>query len=103
MPAWRQFRTILAGKAVDAGRRFEAMPPADTSQDGRAVVPDGSRCLQRVAKSLSVRPRRTHVGPCAGLVLARDEHAAQTLLRAGQARQARPWPAGASVVYEAPA
>jgi putative transposase len=57
-----------------------------TSQDCRGMLPDGSRCLQRVAKSLSVR---THVCPSCGLVLDRDENAALNILRAGQAHQAR--------------
>ena len=49
------------------------------------MLPDGTRCTQRVAnKSLSIR---THVCPCCGLVLDRDESAAQNILRAGQARQ----------------
>jgi putative transposase len=50
------------------------------------VLPDGSRCTQRVAKSLSVR---TQVCPSCGLVMDRDENAAQHIRRAGQARQAR--------------
>ena len=58
------------------------------------MLPDGSRCLQRVAKSLSVR---THVCPSCGLILDRDENAALNILRAGQARQARTWPGAASV------
>jgi putative transposase len=48
------------------------------------MLPDGSRCLQRVAKSLSVR---THVCPSCGLVLDRDANAAKNSFRAGQARQ----------------
>jgi putative transposase len=44
--------------------------------------------VQRVAKSRSVR---THVCPSCGLVLDRDENAERTMLRAGQARQARTW------------
>jgi putative transposase len=52
------------------------------------VLPDGSRCTQRVAKSLSVR---THVCPSCGLVLDRDLNAALNMLRAGQARQALTW------------
>ena len=85
---WAAFRTILEGKAVYAGRRVVAVPPAYTSQDCSGVLPDGSRCLQRVAKSLSVR---THVCPSCGLVLDRDENAALNIRRAGQARQARTW------------
>jgi putative transposase len=91
---WEQFRTILEGKAVYAGRRVVAVPPAYTSQDCSGVLPDGSRCPQRVTKSLSVR---THVCPSCGLVLDRDENAALNIRRAGQARQALTWPVGASV------
>jgi putative transposase len=40
---WTAFRTNLAGKAVYAGRRVVAVPPAYTSQDGSGVLPDGSR------------------------------------------------------------
>jgi putative transposase len=58
-------------------------------------MPDGSRCPQRVATSLSVR---THVCPCCGLVLDRDEHAALNILRAGQACQALTWADTPSVV-----
>jgi putative transposase len=84
---WAQFRTLLEGKAAYAGRRVEAIPPAYTSQDC-------SGCGERVEKSLSVR---THVCPRCGLVLDRDENAAVNIRRAGQARQARTWPVGASV------
>jgi putative transposase len=52
---WRQFRTILEAKAACAGRQVSAIPPAYTTQDCSGVLPDGSRCTQRVAKSLSVR------------------------------------------------
>jgi len=92
--AWRQFRTILEGTAVYAGRRVVAVPPAYTSQDCSGVLPDGTRCPQRVAKSLSVR---THVCPRCGLVLDRDENAAINILRAGQVRQALTWADAPSV------
>jgi putative transposase len=92
--SWGQFRTILAYKAAWAGKRVLAVPPAYTTQDCSGVLPDGSRCPQRVAKSLSVR---THVCPSCGLVMDRDENAARNILRAGQARQARTWPGAASV------
>jgi putative transposase len=82
---WAAFRTILDAKAVCAGRQVIAVPPAYTSQDCSGVLPDGRRCSQRVAKSLSVR---THVCPSCGLVLDRDENAALNILRAGQAPQA---------------
>jgi putative transposase len=91
---WAQFRTILEAKAACAGRQVIAVPAQYTSQDCSGVLPDGSRCRQRVAKSLSVR---THVCPCCGLVLDRDENAALHIRRAGQARQAPTWPVAASV------
>jgi putative transposase len=75
--SWAQFRAILAAKAVYAGRRVAAVPPAYTSQDC-------SGCGKRVRKSLSVR---THIcpNPDCGLVLDRDENAAKNIERAGQA------------------
>jgi putative transposase len=96
--SWAQFRTSLSFTAACAGRSVVAIPPAYTSQDW-------SGCGQRVSKSLAVR---THVCPCCGLVLDRDENAAHNILRvgqeqaqanrrAGQARQALTWPVGASV------
>ena len=84
---WYAFRTILACKAAWAGKRVEAIPPAYTSQDC-------SGCGERVYQSLSVR---THVCPFCGLVMDRDENAAVNIRRAGQARQAPPWPVAASV------
>jgi putative transposase len=77
-----------------SGDRDPPSPPASTSQDCSGVLPDGSCCPQRVATSLSVR---THVSPCCGLVLDRDENAALTIRRAGQARQALTWPGAARV------
>jgi putative transposase len=91
---WAAFRTILTSTAVYAGKWVVAVPPMFTSQDCRGVLPDGSRCPQRVAKSLSVR---TQACPSCGLVLDRDENAAWNSLRTGQARQGRTWPVGASV------
>jgi putative transposase len=91
---WAAFRTILDAKAACAERQVIAVPAQYTSQDGSGVLPDGSRCIQRVAKSLLVR---THVCPSCGLVLDRDENAAVNIRRAGQARQARTWPGAASV------
>jgi putative transposase len=75
--SWAQFRAILEAKAVYAGRRVVAVPPAYTSQDC-------SGCGWRVLKSLSVR---THVcpNPDCGLALDRDENAAKNIERAGQA------------------
>jgi putative transposase len=74
---WAQFRTILEGKAVYAGRRVIAVSPAYTTQDC-------SGCGERVEKSLSVR---THVCTSCGLVLDRDENAARNIQWAGQALQ----------------
>jgi putative transposase len=91
---WAAFRSILEAKAACTGRQVIAVPPAYTSQDGSGVLPDWSRCTQRVATSLSVR---THVCPSYGLVLDRDENAALNSRRAGQARQAPTWAAGPSV------
>jgi putative transposase len=85
---WAAFRTILEAKVACAGRQVLAVPPASTRQDCSGVLPDGSRCPQRVAKCLSVR---IHVCPSCGLVLDRDENAAVNILRAGQTRQARTW------------
>jgi len=82
---------------VCAGRQVLAVPPAYTSQDCSevlGVLPDGSRCTQRVAKSLSVR---THVCPSCGVVLDRDLNAAHNIRRAGQARQAPTWAGTPSV------
>ena len=92
---WAAFRTILTSKAAYTGKWVVAVPAQYTSQDGSGVLPDGSRCIQRVAKSLSVR---THVCPSCGLVLDRDETAAHNILRAGQAPQARTWAGGPRVV-----
>jgi putative transposase len=70
------FLTILACKAVWAGTRVDAVPPASTSQQC-------SGCGERVLNSVSMR---TPICPCCGLVLDRDVNAALTMLRAGQAR-----------------
>jgi putative transposase len=74
---WAQFRTILEGKAVYAGRRVIAVPAAYTSQDC-------SGCGTRVEKSLNVR---THICPSCGLVMDRDKNAAKNIQWAGQALQ----------------
>ena len=89
---WYAFRMILACKAVWAGKRMEAVPPAYTTQDC-------SGCGERVQKSLSVR---THVCTNCGLMLDRDENAARNILWAGQAlRGLAGMPAGTN--REAPA
>jgi putative transposase len=82
---WAAFRTILEGKAVYAGRRVVAVPPAFTSQDCSGVLPDGSPCPERIQKALSVR---THGCPRCGLVLDRDQNAALNILRLGKNERA---------------
>jgi putative transposase len=89
---WYSFRGILACKAAWAGKRVEAVPPAFTTQECSNVRPDGTRCGERVRKSLSVR---THVCPRCGLVLDRDENAARNIQWAGQALRGVPAVAGA--------
>jgi putative transposase len=71
---WAAFRAMLEAKAVWAGRRVFAVPPAYTSQDC-------SGCGARVRKSLSVR---THICPFCGLVLDRDENGARNVHGRGQ-------------------
>jgi putative transposase len=99
--AWSSFLSILAFKAVCAGKRAVAVPPAYTSQDCSGLLPDGSPCPERVRKALSVR---THVCPRCGLVLGRDENAALNILRLGKQEraeghsvQALTWAVGPSV------
>jgi putative transposase len=98
---WRAFLRILAAKAVYAGRRVVAVPPAYTSQR----CSGGGRI---VWKGLSVR---WHQCPYedGGTSLHRDHNAAQNLLRLGQerrrlgvvgsdrSRQASPWSVGTCV------
>jgi putative transposase len=78
---WRQFLSILALKAACAGKRVEAVSPAYTTQDCSNVLADGTICGERVRKSLSVR---THVCPCCGYILDREENAARNILWRGQ-------------------
>jgi putative transposase len=77
---WARFRAILASTAACAGKRVDAIPAHDTSQDC-------SGCGERVPTALRVRTH-VHVCPRCGLVLGRDAHAAHNILRAGQAPQA---------------
>src|SRR5258708_4021136 len=82
---WGRFLSILACKAVWAGKRVEVVHPAYTSQDC-------SGCGERVPKRLSVR---THVCPSCGLVMDRDENAAKNIQRFGQRLRGVPAMAGA--------
>jgi putative transposase len=72
---WSQFLSILAAKAVYAGRRVVAVPPAYTSQRC-------SGCGVMVQKGLSVR---WHSCQECGTSLHRDHNAARNIERAGLA------------------
>jgi putative transposase len=72
---WSQILSILAFKAVCAGKRAVAVPPAYTSQTC-------SGCGVLVHKGLSVR---WHSCPDCGTSLHRDHNAARNIERAGQA------------------
>jgi putative transposase len=71
---WAAFLSILAAKAVYAGRRVVAVPPAYTSQIC-------SGCGVMVQKGLSVR---WHACPNCGTSLHRDHNAAKNIERLGQ-------------------
>ena len=71
---WAAFLSILAAKAVYAGRRVVAAPPAYTSQIC-------SGCGVMVQKGLSVR---WHACPNCGTSLHRDRNAAKNIERLGQ-------------------
>jgi putative transposase len=72
---WSQFLNILAFKAVCAGKRAVAVPPAYTSQTC-------SGCGVIVQKGRSVR---WHSCPDCGMSLHRDHNAARNIAWAGQA------------------
>jgi putative transposase len=90
---WSAFLSILAFKAVYAGKRVVAVPPAYTSQAC-------SGCGVLVYKGLSVR---WHLCPVCVTSLHRDHNAARNILTlgrpsgVGQAPQALTRPTGASV------
>jgi putative transposase len=73
---WSAFLSILAFKAVCAGKRAVAVPPAYTSQRC-----SGPQCGVLVAKGLSVR---WHACPKCGTSLHRDHNAARNIERLGQ-------------------
>jgi IS605 OrfB family transposase len=89
---WYAFRVTLACKAAWAGKRVEAIPPAYTTQECSNILLDGTRCGERVRKSLRVR---THVCPTCGYILDRDVNAAKNILWAGQALRGVPALVGA--------
>jgi putative transposase len=72
---WYRFLSILSFKAVCAGRRVIAVPPAYTSQtcSGCGVIVDKGRSV------------RWHACPECGTSLHRDHNAARNIERAGQA------------------
>jgi len=71
---WSAFLSVLAFKAVCAGKRVVAVPPAYTSQTC-------SGCGVLVHKGLSVR---WHACPECGISLHRDQNAATNIERLGQ-------------------
>jgi putative transposase len=73
---WGTFLGILTFKAVCAGKRAVALPPAFTSQAC-------SGCGVMVAKGLSVR---WHACPACGMSLHRDHNAALNILALGRQR-----------------
>jgi putative transposase len=78
---WYRFLTILAYKAACAGKRAESVDPAFTTQECSNVLPDGTICGERIAKSLSIR---THICPKCGYIADRDENAARNIQWRGQ-------------------
>jgi putative transposase len=78
--AWSQFLSILAFKAVRAGKRVQAVSPGYTSQAC-------SGCGVIVQKGLSVR---WHTCPECGMSLHRDHNAALNILRLAQQQRSRP-------------
>jgi putative transposase len=82
---WGRFLSVLAFKAVCAGKQVEAVSPAYTTQDG-------SGCGERIYKGLSIR---THVCTRCGLILDRDENAELNIVWRGQRLRGVPALAGA--------
>ena len=71
--AWNQLITYTTYKAENAGRVVVLVDPRNTSKQC-------SRCGELVEKDLSVR---VHACPVCGLVMDRDENAANNILRLG--------------------
>lgn len=80
--AWGRFLWWVRYYAAMQAVPCIAVPPQFTSQDCSGILPDGSRCLERVTKSLSVR---THMCPRCGLVLDRDENSGRLIKERGVA------------------
>jgi IS605 OrfB family transposase len=79
---WGRFLHWVKYYASQYGIPCIAVPPHYTSQDCSGILPDGTRCSERVPKSLSVR---THVCPRCGLVIDRDHNSGKLVLERGQA------------------
>ncbi|HEU5201142.1 MAG TPA: transposase [Ktedonobacterales bacterium] len=77
--AWGQFLSWVRYYGQVHGIPVIAVPAHFTTQDCSSMLPDGTRCPERVQKSLS---QRTHVCLRCGVVLDRDENAALNILRA---------------------
>ena len=91
---WGRFLWWVRYYAAQQGIPCIAVPPQFTSQDCSGSLPDGTRCPQRVQKSLSVR---THVCPRCGLVIDRDHNSGKLVLErallsvpSGRREQAHP-------------
>jgi putative transposase len=95
---WAAFRAILEAKAACAGRPVRAVPARALHQPGlqRGAVRWEPLYAAGRQEPVGAHPC-LHVCPFCGLVLDRDENATLNMRRAGQARQAPTWPAGASV------
>jgi IS605 OrfB family transposase len=78
--SWGRFLHWVRYYASQQGIPCIAVPPQFTSQDCSGILPDGSRCPERVHKSLSVR---THVCPRCGLVIDRDHNSGKLVLERG--------------------
>ena len=68
---WGEFLAMLGCKAESAGSEVRKVAPQGTSQQC-------SRCGEIVRKDLA---QRTHLCPCCGLVMDRDQNAAVNILR----------------------
>ena len=75
--AWGRFLHWVRYYAAQQGIPCIAVPPQWTSQDCSGILPDGSRCPERIRKSLSVR---THICPRCGLVIDRDHNSGRLIL-----------------------
>jgi putative transposase len=75
--AWGRFLHWMKYYASQHGILCIAVPPQFTSQDCSGILPNGTRCPERVYKSLSVR---THICPRCGLIIDRDHNSGKLVL-----------------------